>query len=113
EDRNHADRRLPVFLRLHRVRRAVASEARRLLCVLLLRLGALPAHPSGWVAGVLAALAENCMTGETAEKMEPQNSRGETLTMLSNVERYQRIAPLSDLLDLPFEHRRYHSFPPL
>jgi ubiquinone/menaquinone biosynthesis C-methylase UbiE len=29
------------------------------------------------------------------------------LTVRSNVERYRRIAPLYDLLDLPFEHGRY------
>jgi len=33
--------------------------------------------------------------------------------MLSNVERYQRIAPLYDLLDLPFERRRYQALRPL
>jgi hypothetical protein len=33
--------------------------------------------------------------------------------MMSNVERYQRIAPLYDLLDLPFERRRYQALRPL
>ena len=33
--------------------------------------------------------------------------------MSSNVERYQRIAPLYDLLDLPFERRRYQALRPL
>jgi len=33
--------------------------------------------------------------------------------MLSNVDRYQRIAPLYDLLDLPFERRRYQALRPL
>ncbi len=33
--------------------------------------------------------------------------------MLSNFDRYQRIAPLYDLLDLPFETRRYRSLRPL
>ena len=31
----------------------------------------------------------------------------------TNVERYQRIAPVYDLLDLPFERRRYRALRPL
>ena len=33
--------------------------------------------------------------------------------MTSTRERYQRIAPLYDLLDLPFEYRRYRQLRPL
>ena len=33
--------------------------------------------------------------------------------MPSNLEKYQRIAPLYDLLDLPFERRRYRAIRPL
>ena len=33
--------------------------------------------------------------------------------MAANVERYQRIAPVYDLLDLPFERRRYRALRPL
>lgn len=33
--------------------------------------------------------------------------------MLSNIDRYQRIAPFYDLLDLPFERKRYASLRPL
>src|SRR5258708_5212410 len=33
--------------------------------------------------------------------------------MPSNLARYQRIAPFYDLLDLPFEHRRYRALRPL
>jgi len=33
--------------------------------------------------------------------------------MTTNVERYQRIAPVYDLLDLPFERRRYRALRPL
>lgn len=33
--------------------------------------------------------------------------------MMSNVERYQRIAPFYDLLDLPFERKRYQTLRPL
>lgn len=33
--------------------------------------------------------------------------------MTTNVERYQRIAPVYDLLDLPFEARRYRALRPL
>jgi ubiquinone/menaquinone biosynthesis C-methylase UbiE len=33
--------------------------------------------------------------------------------MISNVDRYQRIAPLYDLLDLSFERRRYQALRPL
>jgi ubiquinone/menaquinone biosynthesis C-methylase UbiE len=33
--------------------------------------------------------------------------------MTSNFDRYQRIAPLYDLLDLPFERRRYQALRPL
>ena len=32
---------------------------------------------------------------------------------LSTRQRYQRIAPLYDLLDLPFEYRRYRKLRPL
>jgi len=40
---NHADGCLPVFLRVHRLRHAAAPESGRLLRVLLVRLGAVPA----------------------------------------------------------------------
>jgi SAM-dependent methyltransferase len=33
--------------------------------------------------------------------------------MASNLERYQRIAPADDLLDLPFERARYRRLRPL
>ena len=33
--------------------------------------------------------------------------------MSSNLDRYQRIAPLYDLLDLPFEYSRYRKIRPL
>ena len=33
--------------------------------------------------------------------------------VLSNLDRYQRIAPFYDLLDLPFERRRYRALRPL
>ena len=33
--------------------------------------------------------------------------------MTSTLQRYQRIAPLYDLLDLPFEYRRYRRIRPL
>jgi ubiquinone/menaquinone biosynthesis C-methylase UbiE len=33
--------------------------------------------------------------------------------MISNLARYQRIAPLYDMLDLPFEYRRYRRIRPL
>src|SRR5215472_3632325 len=33
--------------------------------------------------------------------------------MTANFERYQRIAPFYDLLDLPFEYRRYRRIRPL
>src|SRR5437660_4641890 len=33
--------------------------------------------------------------------------------MTTNFDRYQRIAPLYDLLDLPFEYRRYRRIRPL
>jgi len=40
--RNHADRRLPVFLQLHRLRAASQTQARRLLRVLFFRVGRVP-----------------------------------------------------------------------
>ena len=43
--RSHADRRLPVLLYLQWLWREAATEAGRLLRVLLLRLGAVPADP--------------------------------------------------------------------
>src|ERR1700740_1148823 len=33
--------------------------------------------------------------------------------MTSNLARYERIAPFYDLLDLPFERRRYHALRPI
>ncbi len=33
--------------------------------------------------------------------------------MSSNLDRYERIAPLYDLLDLPFEYSRYRKIRPL
>ena len=48
---DHADRCLPVFLYVHRLRRDAAAEAGRLLRVLFLRLGSVPADPGravGW-----------------------------------------------------------------
>jgi len=44
---NHADRCLPVFLYLHRLRCDAAAEAGRLLRVLFLWLGSLPTDPGG------------------------------------------------------------------
>jgi len=41
----HADRCLPVFLHLHRVWSDAAAEVRRLLRVLFVRLGSVPADP--------------------------------------------------------------------
>lgn len=45
EERNHADRRVPVLLRLHRLRRAFTTEAWRLLCVLFVWFRALSPDP--------------------------------------------------------------------
>jgi len=36
-----------------------------------------------------------------------------TRTLTPNLARYERIAPFYDLLDLPFERRRYHALRPL
>lgn len=44
DDRDHADRCLPVLLRVRGLRRVTAPEAGRLLCVLLVRLGGVPAE---------------------------------------------------------------------
>ena len=33
--------------------------------------------------------------------------------MMSNLERFERIAPFYDLLDLPFEYGRYRKIRPL
>ena len=43
----HADRLLPLFLRLQRLRHAAQTAERRLLRLLLLRYSALPANPGG------------------------------------------------------------------
>jgi hypothetical protein len=42
KDRNHAYRRVPILLRLHRLRHAAAAEARTLLRFLFLWFGAVP-----------------------------------------------------------------------
>lgn len=49
-----------------------------------------------------------CTTGTST----PTLGKG-SLLMLSNVDRYQRIAPFYDLLDLPFERKRYSTLRPL
>src|SRR5262245_33602709 len=41
------------------------------------------------------------------------NGREETARVTTNLERYQRIAGFYDLLDLPFERRRYRAIRPL
>jgi hypothetical protein len=46
-NRDHADRRLPVLLRLQGLRRTAETQARRLLRVLLLRLGTVSADTGG------------------------------------------------------------------
>ena len=51
-DGNHADRRLQVLLRLPRLWRNPGAETRGLLRVLLLRVGSVPANPTG-VDGLL------------------------------------------------------------
>lgn len=55
EGRDHADRCLPVFLRLHGLRYASATESRGLLCVLLLWFGAVPTYSSWRDADLPAA----------------------------------------------------------
>jgi len=45
--RAHAGGRVPDCLRLQLLRHAIAAQGRRLLRVLFLRLGAMPADPSG------------------------------------------------------------------
>src|SRR5579883_2804614 len=70
EARAHAERCLPIFLRLHRLRRAVAPEARRLLRLLLLWIGALPARANdGRVARLL-------LTQRSAGRCSPYASDG-------------------------------------
>jgi ubiquinone/menaquinone biosynthesis C-methylase UbiE len=44
---------------------------------------------------------------------EPQTFCEKAMAEKSNLARYERIAPLYDLLDLPFERRRYRSLRPL
>lgn len=51
--RNHANRRVPVFLRLCGLRNEVEAQSRRLLRVLLLRQPALSAHSKEWQGSVL------------------------------------------------------------
>jgi hypothetical protein len=57
ETGDDADRRLPVFLYLHRLRRDAAAQARRLLCVLFLRLGSVPADPGRTLKGAVGRSA--------------------------------------------------------
>src|SRR5215471_6950888 len=42
-----------------------------------------------------------------------REERKSTRSVISNFDRYQRIAPFYDLLDLPFERRRYRALRPL
>jgi hypothetical protein len=59
-DRNDADGCLHLLPPVHGVRNDVAAEAGRLLCLLLLRLGSLPANTSGatvlWLGSAVAYL---------------------------------------------------------
>jgi ubiquinone/menaquinone biosynthesis C-methylase UbiE len=43
----------------------------------------------------------------------PGKERKSARGVISNLDRYQRIAPFYDLLDLPFERRRYRALRPL
>jgi hypothetical protein len=49
-DRAHADRRMPVLVRVQGLRRMAQAAARRLLRVLLLQHGAVSAGPAGGVS---------------------------------------------------------------
>src|SRR5947207_9757636 len=56
----------------------------------------------------MSASASNASIGPAC------NARGLTVAMqTTNLARYERIAPLYDLLDLPFESRRYRALRPL
>lgn len=57
KSRAHADRRLPVVLRVRGLPRDPTTEARRLLCVLLLWFGAMPAGSRAWQTGGLLRLS--------------------------------------------------------
>jgi ubiquinone/menaquinone biosynthesis C-methylase UbiE len=103
EGRDHADRGLPVLLRLQRLRCALASKARRLLCILLIWIGVLPA---GSRAGKLLRVNGH-------RSWAKKNALEKVANVTSNVERYRRIAPVYDLFDLPFERRRYRALRPL
>jgi SAM-dependent methyltransferase len=50
-----------------------------------------------------------CRRGRAGDAIK-ENTQGREVT--SNLQRYQRIAPLYDLLDLPFESRRYRTLRP-
>ena len=71
----HADRRVPVLLRVYELRRAAASEARRLLRVLLVRLGEVPADPS---AAFLLHLAQSHNSFQAQEVNELLKQIGST-----------------------------------
>lgn len=84
---------------MQRMRRRPAAEARRLLCFLFIWIGALSANPGG------------TRRWRYAKRLLPLSGASNVVT--STLERYQRIARVYDLLDLPFEHRRYRQIRPL
>src|SRR5215471_17572272 len=51
EDRDHANGRVPIFLRMHRLRRASAAKTGRLLRVLFMRISSMPVNPADWYQG--------------------------------------------------------------
>ena len=75
ETGDHAHGCLPVLLRVHELRRAAASEARRLLRVLLVRLGEVPADPN---AAFLLHLAQSHNSFQAQEVNELLKQIGST-----------------------------------
>src|SRR5437879_7434203 len=56
-DRDDADRRLPVLLRLQGLRRTAQASLGRLLCFLFLRVRAVSANPREWKRRMLSSVS--------------------------------------------------------
>jgi hypothetical protein len=82
ENGNHADGRLPVFLRMHRLRHQAEAENGRLLRVLLLRHSALPAdsgRPLGRTGGYFLLCVVRLLDGRGLPNANA-DARGQTRT---------------------------------
>lgn len=94
--RGDADGCLPVFLQVRRLRHAYAPQTGRLLCVLLLRLSAMPACPGvRWQSDVLPK-REGRITAEIRPGVQRPESPRRRISGATYIERPACGVPLAD-----------------